>query len=191
MRIEYLSRAKANASTRVPTFGRLNNSRQEVLRDIGDQLDNASVQQEVLQRLEKDERLQTENRTRVLQKLNGRVMTLDEVCSQLENVEHSTDDFTSQLYHEFVFAAGYHDICLVIYHLSDYRNSADIAATWQNFIQETHQEESKMRAVEPHDVVQEKVRAIGRRVNCSETVFNPRKLYSNALHEYQATNFLT
>jgi nuclear pore complex protein Nup155 len=80
-RIDYLSRAKANASTRVPTFGRLNNSRQEVLQQINDQLDNANVQLEVLRRLEDDQRLlQNQERDKVLEKLNGRVMSLDEVC---------------------------------------------------------------------------------------------------------------
>lgn len=86
-----------------------------------------------------------------------------------------------KLYHDYVLAAGYHDICLVIYYLSDYRNSADISATWVNFIQETHQQALQTQGLQQHDVVQEKVRSVGRRVNCSETVFNTRKSCSRIL----------
>jgi nuclear pore complex protein Nup155 len=82
-RVEYLSRAKANASTRLPTFGRLNGSKQEVIRDISDQLDCASVQLDVLRRLETDDRLQEPTRTTVLQRLNGQVLSLDNVSRQV------------------------------------------------------------------------------------------------------------
>jgi nuclear pore complex protein Nup155 len=73
-------------------------------------------------------------------------------------------------------SAGYNDLCLVIYHLSDYRNEPEIAAAWKNFIEETHEEAVAKNETEPHILVQERVRALGRRVNCSETVFNPRTL---------------
>ena len=82
-RIEYLSRAKANASTRMSTFGRLNGSKQEVIRDISDQLDCASVQLDVIRRLEMDTRLHEPNRTTVLSKLNGQVLDLDTVSTTL------------------------------------------------------------------------------------------------------------
>jgi nuclear pore complex protein Nup155 len=79
-------------------------------------------------------------------------------------------------------SAGYNDICLVIYHLSDYRNEPEIAATWRSFIQETHEEAVAQSETEPHVLVQERVRALGRRVDGSETIFNPRKLSNLAYY---------
>jgi len=72
-------------------------------------------------------------------------------------------------------SAGYHDLALVIYHLGDYRNEPEITAAWKAFVQETHEEAVAQADAEPYILVQERSRALGRRVNCSENVFNPRK----------------
>jgi nuclear pore complex protein Nup155 len=79
-RLDYLSRAKANASTRVPTFGRLGGSKQEMIRTISDLLDCANVQLDVLHRLMTDKRVPEPNRTGVVVKLNGPIVSLSEVC---------------------------------------------------------------------------------------------------------------
>jgi nuclear pore complex protein Nup155 len=157
-RIEYLSRAKANASTRMSSFGRLNGSKQEIARDIADQLDCASVQLDVLRRLESDPRLVEPNRSNVISKLDGRVLSLDE------------------LYNEYVYLAQYHELSLVIFQLSDYRNAAEIKATWENMVHDVHEDAEAKEEAEPYVKVQERVRALAHRVNHSETVFNPRKL---------------
>jgi nuclear pore complex protein Nup155 len=82
-RIEYLSRAKANASTRMTGFSdasvRNRQSRQELLRNISDYLDIANIQDDVLQKIKNDPRLQGENRVKVLTELDGKIQTLDEV----------------------------------------------------------------------------------------------------------------
>ncbi|KAF2663175.1 non-repetitive nucleoporin [Microthyrium microscopicum] len=154
-RIEYLSRAKANASTRMSTFGRVNSSKQEVIREITDQLDCASVQLDAFRKLEEDTRLVEPNRSKVLKQLNGPVMSLDE------------------LYNSYVSLAGYFDLALIIFQLSDYRNTAEITSTWLNMINDVHQAALNEKTVEPYIKVQECVRRLGIRVHCSEIVFQP------------------
>ena len=82
-RIEYLSRAKANASTRMTGFSdtgvRNRQSRQELLRNISDHLDIANIQDDVLQRIRGDERLTGKRRDEVIAHLNGQIHSLDEV----------------------------------------------------------------------------------------------------------------
>jgi nuclear pore complex protein Nup155 len=78
-RIEYLSRAKANASARTPGFGDMTGSKQVILQEIGDQLDCATVQLDTLRRLEQDPRMQEENKPNIVEQLNSRILSLDEV----------------------------------------------------------------------------------------------------------------
>jgi nuclear pore complex protein Nup155 len=87
-RIGYLSRAKANASTRIPGFAdpsaRHRQSRQELLRGISDYLDIANIQDDILQKLKGEPRLNAEKRKEVIAKLDSRILTLNEV-SQSDN----------------------------------------------------------------------------------------------------------
>lgn len=82
-RIEYLSRAKANASTRMTGFSetgaRNRQSKQELLRNITDHLDIANIQDDVLQRIKGDLRLVGKRREDVIEHLNGQIHPLDEV----------------------------------------------------------------------------------------------------------------
>ena len=82
-RIEYLSRAKANASTRMTGFSetgvRNRQSRQELLRNISDHLEIANIQDDVLQRIKGDDRLSVQKREEVVLHLNGQIHSLDEV----------------------------------------------------------------------------------------------------------------
>jgi nuclear pore complex protein Nup155 len=82
-RIEYLSRAKANASTRMTGFSdtgvRNRQSRQELLRNISDHLDIANIQDDVLQKIKADERLSGARRAEVVTHLDGQIHPLDEV----------------------------------------------------------------------------------------------------------------
>ena len=91
-RIEYLSRAKANASTRtngLQEFGGSRQSRQEVVREINDLLDLANIQQDILQRLIDDPRISDARKPLIVKELDGSIQPLDEVklsyCSPLSN----------------------------------------------------------------------------------------------------------
>jgi len=76
-RIEYLSRAKANASTY--TTGIARQPRQLLLHEISDLLDVGNIQDDLLQRLKEDARITSERRPEVLKELNGQILSLTEV----------------------------------------------------------------------------------------------------------------
>ena len=82
-RIGYLSRAKANASTRMAGFSetgvRNRQSKQELLRSISDHLDIANIQDDVLQKIKNDPRLSGERKQSVIEDLDGQIQPLDEV----------------------------------------------------------------------------------------------------------------
>jgi nuclear pore complex protein Nup155 len=76
-RIEYLSRAKANASTLTQGVGR--QSRQTLLHEISELLEVANIQDDLLQRLKGDPRLTPQKKEEVLMELNGPIIGLTEV----------------------------------------------------------------------------------------------------------------
>ncbi|KAH3995531.1 hypothetical protein HBI56_146280 [Parastagonospora nodorum] len=156
-RIEYLSRAKANASTRMTGFTetgvRNRQSRQELLRNISDHLDIANIQDDVLQKIKADNRLDGERRSQVVSLLDGSIQPLDE------------------LYHNYADQAAYYDICLLIYHVADHRNIPDIRHTWSNLIEQVHKYAVHDQQAAPWEAVAMKVEEIGLRTNQNENVF--------------------
>ena len=78
-RIEYLSRAKANASTIRPGIARP--ARTEVLREVSDLLDVANIQDDLLQRLKGDSRIAADRKPSVTQALDGKILSLSEVST--------------------------------------------------------------------------------------------------------------
>jgi nuclear pore complex protein Nup155 len=80
-RIEYLSRARANAGTRAATFGRFNSSKQETIQEINDILECANVQLDILRRLENDPRLAPTTRKEVVGRVNGQIQALSDVSA--------------------------------------------------------------------------------------------------------------
>jgi nuclear pore complex protein Nup155 len=98
-RIEYLSRAKANASTRITGFtdtgARNRQSRQELLKNINEYLDIANIQDDVLQEMKSDSRLEGERRLTVLGKLDGPIRPLQEVILHGYYISYSGHLLTS------------------------------------------------------------------------------------------------
>ncbi|KAF2877656.1 Non-repetitive/WGA-negative nucleoporin C-terminal-domain-containing protein [Massariosphaeria phaeospora] len=174
-RIEYLSRAKANASTRMTGFSesgvRNRQSRQELLRNIGDLLDIANIQDDILQKMKSDVRLQGDRREQVIHKLDGAILPLDD------------------LFHSFADQAGYYDICLLIYHSADYRNLSEIHATWTNVVEQTHQQALQNSHTAPWEMVAFTVEHIGRRVNLNENVF-PVNIILQILLQYDIREYV-
>ncbi|PSN69473.1 nucleoporin Nup157/170 [Corynespora cassiicola Philippines] len=158
-RIEYLSRAKANASTRMNGFSeagvRNRQSRQELLREISDHLDIGNIQDDILQRIKDESRLTPQRKAEVVAILDGAILPLDE------------------LYHQYADQAAYYDICLMIYHAADYRNLPDIRHVWSNVIQQTHTDAVTSGHTAPWELVADKVEKIARAVGLNEHVFPP------------------
>ncbi|KAE8354090.1 Non-repetitive/WGA-negative nucleoporin C-terminal-domain-containing protein [Aspergillus coremiiformis] len=150
-RIEYLGRARANASTFTPDVGR--QPRQRLLQDISNLIDLANIQDDLLQRLKDDRRLAPERRTQVLADVDGPIMDI------------------STLFNQYADPASYYDICLQIFYLADHRNPADIRSTWQHLLQDLHDETVENAEPQPYEAVIDKVRSLGSRLRMSEIVF--------------------
>ncbi|KAI9756653.1 MAG: hypothetical protein M4579_003742 [Chaenotheca gracillima] len=150
-RIEYLSKAKANASTY--STGTRRQPRQVLLHEVTELLDIANIQDDVLQRLKGDDRLTTERKQEVLTKVDGPILSL------------------SELYNNYADQASYFDICLLIYQVADHRNSSDVTATWQNLLDAIHKDAVDGGVVQPYEAVADKVRSLGNRLSLSENTF--------------------
>ena len=150
-RIEYLSRAKANASTHV--LGGSRQTRQVLLREISDLLDVANIQDDLLQNLKSDPRTTPQRRPQIISALNSQILSL------------------SELYNSYADQAGYFDICILIYQAADHRNPSDIKTTWRNLLERIHEETVERGEPLPYEAISEKVRSLGTRLNLSETMF--------------------
>lgn len=60
--------------------------------------------------------------------------------------------------------------------MADYRNAADIKATWQHLIQDLHATTLQHGSPKPYEAVIEKIRSLGSRLRMSDTVFPVREL---------------
>jgi nuclear pore complex protein Nup155 len=76
-RIEYLSRAKANASAQSPGIGR--QARQVLLYEVTELLDVANIQDELLHLLKGDERIPAERKPLITKELDGQILNLTDV----------------------------------------------------------------------------------------------------------------
>ncbi|KAL9092020.1 MAG: hypothetical protein Q9159_001018 [Coniocarpon cinnabarinum] len=184
-RITYLSYARANASTKPIGLGgsgysSLNGShpranRHQLLREISDLLDLASIQADVLSRIRIDIRVSAERIPSIVAKLDGPILSLD------------------TLFNDYADAGSYHDICLAIYQSADYRNPADIKQTWDALFKSIDHEvrEARERSAAgepvppsailgddvdpsgalPWEMVGLKVQSVGARVGRSEAIF--------------------
>ncbi|PNS16212.1 hypothetical protein CAC42_6319 [Sphaceloma murrayae] len=154
-RISYLSRARTSASIRSTNtlINTSTQSRHSLLREISDLLNVAQIQDDCLQRFKTEDRLSEVRRPQVLDALNGRILPVDE------------------LFNQYADQAGYHDICLCIYAVADHRNTADISATWQALIEQTHADAEKSGEVQSWEAVASRIRMLTVRLRGSEAIF--------------------
>ncbi|KAE9363359.1 putative nucleoporin [Stipitochalara longipes BDJ] len=156
-RVEYLSRAKANASAQSQGIGR--QARQVLLYEVTELLDVANIQDELLHRLNADERVPPVRKQSVAAALDGQILNLTE------------------LYNEYADQASYFDICLTIYEAASHRNEADISATWQSLIDATHQKALTNNGTQqPYEAIVNMMRDMAHRLSLSETTFSPNLL---------------
>ncbi|KAG6036656.1 hypothetical protein E4U41_005580, partial [Claviceps citrina] len=159
-RIRLLSLAKANAN--VATVGVGRQEQQQLSHEVSDCLDLANIQDDLLERLLADDRLDAERKAEIEQTLDGKIQTL------------------SHLFNEYADQAGYYDLCLLIYHTANYRNPTTISATWSNLIQQTHAEVVARREDPepdmptpplPYEAVSSKIQQIARHTSLDSFVF--------------------
>ncbi|GIZ43201.1 hypothetical protein CKM354_000643600 [Cercospora kikuchii] len=155
-RIEYLSRARTNASTRQTIITDSRQSKQRLLREVSDLLDIAEVQQELLERLKSETRLQDpEQKATIIHDLNG----------QIHPVEY--------LFNSYADAAKYHDICILLYKVADHRNPADIKASWEQLVKDSSSEAIALygQSMRPWEAVGKEVRRLGHRLGLNPSTF--------------------
>ncbi|KAI9152112.1 Nucleoporin NUP170 [Paramyrothecium foliicola] len=119
-RIKLLSLAKANAN--VTTIGVSRQQQQILSHRATELLDIAHIQDDLLERLLIDERVDPVRREEIEQVLDGKIADL------------------SVLFNDYADQAGYYDLCLLIYHIADFRSASTISQTWENLLRQTHEE---------------------------------------------------
>ncbi|OXV07639.1 hypothetical protein Egran_04597 [Elaphomyces granulatus] len=150
-RIEYLGKARSNASTFTPDISR--QARQKLLQEIASLIDVANIQDELLQRIKEDARLDSDRKATIMKAIDGPILDI------------------SLLFNQYTDPGSYFDLCLQIFYIADYRNSADIRLTWQQLLQQLHDRTVEKGEPQPYEVVAEKVRSLGGRLRMSETIF--------------------
>ena len=156
-RIEYLSRARANASTYTQGGNRKN--KQKLLQEISEFLDLASIQDEILQRLRDETRLDAQVKEEALTQVNGPLLDI------------------STLFNKFADPAGYYDVCLMIYNVADHRDPSTIKSTWQQLLDQAHNSAVAKAAnlndgpQQPFEAIAGLIRSLGSRLRLSESVF--------------------
>lgn len=170
-RISYLSQARANASTRQTALMDSRQNKQKVLREVSDLLDIASVQDELLQRISGETRIAADVKPRYIAELNNQILSVGD------------------LYNRYADNAGYHDICILLYQVADHRNPADILTSWQQLINQTHQETAAIygKQLAAWENVGEKIREMGRRLQISPPTF-PVNALLPLLEKYRIAN---
>ncbi|KAI1775530.1 nucleoporin-domain-containing protein [Hypoxylon cercidicola] len=118
-RLTLLSKAKTNAS--VMTTGVSRQEQQLLNHDVTELLEVAHIQDDLLERLKADSRIPPERLPEINTALDGQIQPL------------------SELFNGYADQAGYYDLCLLIYHVADFRNTTTIAQTWSSLIQQTHE----------------------------------------------------
>lgn len=158
-RIEYLSRARANASTY--TQGGSRKAKQKLLQEITELLDVANLQDEILSKLKEDRRFEgePERRQEVLSRVDGPILSIND------------------LFNDYADNAGYYDVCLQVYQVADHRDVSQISQTWQQAIEQEHTvaleraQRGDEGAPQPFEAVAELVRTLGNKLQMSESTF--------------------
>ncbi|KFA49840.1 hypothetical protein S40293_01252 [Stachybotrys chartarum IBT 40293] len=159
-RIKLLSLAKANAS--VSTVGVSRQQQQMLSHEATELLEIAHLQDDLLERLQVDPRIDPSRLAEIQKTLDGQIQDL------------------SDLFNDYADQAGYYDLCLLIYHAADFRNPTTIAGTWGNLIRQTHDEalanevsaETDGEApIQPYEAVASKIQNIAHRTSLDSFVF--------------------
>ncbi|QGI84100.1 hypothetical protein CEK25_010829 [Fusarium fujikuroi] len=159
-RIRLLSLAKANAN--VSTTGVSRQQQQLLNHSVTELLEIAHIQDDLLERLRADDRIDPERGLEIEEALKGKIQGL------------------SELFNDYADQAGYYDLCLLIYHVADYRNHMTISGTWSNLIQQTHDEVmSRLENSEPgmpspplpYESVTSKIQNIAHRTSLDSFIF--------------------
>lgn len=153
-RIEYLSRASGFCNCVCPP-----NLRQKMIElssIIQELSDVANVQLDILTAIKEDERISEENKNIAIEALNYKILNV------------------SDLFNDYADPLGYYDLCLLIFKISDYKNTDDILKRWELFFERIFHEflvaDSKRR--EPlYIILSNAFSAVGQKLSSNDLVF--------------------
>lgn len=134
--------------------------------------DVAAVQDDLLSLIATDSRIEPATRTDLMRQLDGKVLPV------------------SDLFNDFAVPLGYHEVCLVIFKVSDFRNQEEIKAKWDELFESLKKELSDGRRLEDSanfiNLLSNVVIKVGRQIHTSEFVFPISDLFttiSNLFYE--------
>lgn len=125
--------------------------------------DVASIQDDILTLVKNDIRITPETKDELVKQLDGKLLPV------------------SDLFNDFADPLEYHDICLVIFKISDYRNNEEILSKWTELFDSLKTELSSSGNVEESanfiNLLTSVVVRVGRTVRTSEFVFPITELF--------------
>ncbi|EAZ63407.2 nuclear pore complex subunit [Scheffersomyces stipitis CBS 6054] len=153
-RIEYLSRANGFCNCVCPP-----NLRQKMIQlssVIQELFDVANVQLDILAAINSDSRISKENKDIATSALNFKILTI------------------SDLFNTYADPLGYYDLCLLIFKISDYKNTDDILKRWELFFEKIFHEflvKNKSSSEAFYILVNKAFSLIGSRLSSNDLVF--------------------
>lgn len=153
-RIEYLSRANGFCNCVCPP-----NLRQKMIQlssVIQELFEVANVQLDILSRIKGDSRISEENKNIATEALNYKILSI------------------SDLFNNYTDTLGYYDLSLLIFKVSDYKNTDDILKRWELFFEKIFHEfnlESKNKNEPFYVLLNEQFTACGSKLSSNDLVF--------------------
>lgn len=179
-RIEYLSRANGFCNGVCPP-----SQRQAMIQLSGmiqEVVDVASIQDDIIQTLKDDVRVNPSVRQDALKQLEGKILTVTE------------------LYNDFAAPLSYHEICLLIFKISDFRNHEEILSKWQELFDSMKENIAENETMDELDrsttfinLLSSTVVRVGKNVRTSEFVFPVVDLFpliSNLINENLSKEYI-
>lgn len=152
-RIEYLSRANGFCNCVCPP-----NLRQKMIQlssIIQELFDVANLQLDILSVIRGDERIGAENKVTAIESLNFKILTI------------------SDLFNTYTDPLGYYDLCLLIFKISDYKNTDDILKRWELFFEKIYYEflNGGKKHLPLYLLIDQSFTSIGAKVSSDDLVF--------------------
>ncbi|KAI0461469.1 hypothetical protein LJB42_000765 [Komagataella kurtzmanii] len=151
-RVQYLSQANGFCNCVCPP-----SVRQEMIEMstfIADLIAVSNIQEILLQTIISDERGTEESKSKSKEDLDGKILTI------------------SELFNDFINPLGYYELALIVFRISDHRNTDDVLSQWELLLNKWHTDYIKNRPNESfYTVVSNLFVSVGRKLSDTETVF--------------------
>lgn len=165
-RIECLSRANGFCNSDCPPSQR--QAMVELTSTIQELFDITGVQDDTLNLVTTDTRIDEATREELINSLNGKILPV------------------SELFNDYAVPLGYHEIALTIFKISDFRDQEEIMSKWDELFNSLKEELNGSGKLEDSvsfiKLLSSVVIKVGRKVNTSEFVFPVSDLFPKICH---------